>query len=357
MHLLPRPCSSALVSLCGALLWLSCRSEAPDASADEPSAGVPPAQVSAPAQPAPGSSGSEPPAALGPASDSPGNGSPGNGGEQLVPTELVPVAPTGSNGAGSGAAGSGAAAPAAMAGAAGASSGAAPPAAATGPLTLYLAGDSTVQTYANTASERDQAGWGQMLGAHVAAGVTVDNRSIGGRTARRFIDEGRLDEIFAELLPDDYLLVQFGTNDGNRTATYQLGDEAIPYFLDPATDFKSYLQQYIDGARERGALPVLVTPPPRNSAYCTGGNGTGGHAQAMRELGRAQNVPVVDLNARSVAYLMAICPAPTPEDFFLLRADGTIDGTHFQENGARILANLVAGGLREVVPALAPRID
>jgi lysophospholipase L1-like esterase len=244
-----------------------------------------------------------------------------------------------------------------MTGTAGASSVPAPPAAATGPLTLYLAGDSTVQTYANTASERDQAGWGQMLGAHVAAGMTVDNRSIGGRTARRFIDEGRLDEIFAELLPDDYLLVQFGTNDGNRTATYQLGDETIPYFLDPATDFKSYLQQYIDGARERGALPVLVTPPPRNSAYCTGGNGTGGHAQAMRELGSAQNVPVVDLNASSVAYLKAICPAPTPEDFFLLRADGTIDGTHFQENGARILANLVAGGLREVVPALAPRID
>jgi lysophospholipase L1-like esterase len=234
---------------------------------------------------------------------------------------------------------------------------AAPVQPAAGPLTIYLAGDSTVQTYANTASERDQAGWGQMLGAHVAADISVDNRAIGGRTARRFIDEGRLDEILAELLPDDYLLVQFGTNDGNRTATYQLGDETIPYYLDPATDFRSYLQQYIDGARERGATPVLVTPPPRNSAYCTGGNGTGGHAQAMRELGRAQGVPVVDLNALSVAHLTAICPARTPEDFFLLRADGSVDGTHFQENGARILASLVASGLRDAVPALAPRID
>jgi len=272
----------------------------------------------------------------------------------MVPTALAPTpAPANTGGsAGSGSASSG------SAGNTAAPPPATPPPSATGPLTLFLAGDSTVQTYADTASERDQAGWGQMLAPHVANGeLTVDNRSIGGRTARRFIDEGRLDELLADLLPGDYLLVQFGTNDGNRTATYDLGDQIIPYYLDPATDFKSYLQQYLDGARAHGALPVLVTPPPRNSAYCTGGNGTGAHAQAMRELGQAQGVPVVDLNAASVAYLKAICPAPTPEDFFLLRADGTIDGTHFQENGARILAGFVASGLRAAVPALAARIQ
>jgi lysophospholipase L1-like esterase len=223
-----------------------------------------------------------------------------------------------------------------------------------GPLRLFIAGDSTVQTYADTPSTSDQAGWGQMIGALLSARVTVDNRAIGGRTARRFIDEGRLDEIFGDIAAGDYLFVQFGTNDGNRTATYTIGDETIPYFLDPATDFKTYLQRYLDGATERGAIPVLVTPPPRNSAYCTGGNGTGGHAQAMRELGQAEGVPVLDLNARSVAYLQAICPAPVPEDFFLLRADGTVDGTHFQEHGARVLAELIVAGARE---AALPLVD
>lgn len=349
MQLSPGRCATALSSLCGLLLCLSCRSEATGTGAEEPSAGVAAEQVNAPAQPAQPASESGDESAAAPA---PG-ASPGSNGEQPITGELVPVPAESSGGTGN--SGAGAEAPAsATAGAGGAS---AAPAPSASPLTLYIAGDSTVQTYPNTPSERDQAGWGQMLGAHLAASITVDNRAIGGRTARRFIDEGRLDEILAELLPDDYLLVQFGTNDGNRTATYQLGDETIPYFLDPASDFKSYLQQYIDGARERGAVPVLVTPPPRNSAYCTGGNGTGGHAQAMRELGRAQNVPVVDLNALSVAHLMAICPAPNPEDFFLLRADGTVDGTHFQENGARVLADLVAAGLKEVVPALAQRIE
>jgi lysophospholipase L1-like esterase len=119
-----------------------------------------------------------------------------------------------------------------------------------------------VQTYANTTSDRDQAGWGQMLTPHLLdAEITVDNRAIGGRTARRFIDEGRLEEILTELSPGDYLLVQFGTNDGNRTATYALGDQTIPYFLDPATDFKTYLQRYLDGAREHGATPAGHAAP------------------------------------------------------------------------------------------------
>jgi lysophospholipase L1-like esterase len=218
------------------------------------------------------------------------------------------------------------------------------------PLTVHLAGDSIVQTYADTASPLDQAGWGQMLHEWFDAAVAIDNRAIGGRTARRFIDEGHLDEVSAALQPGDYLLIEFGTNDGNRTATYTIGSQTIPYFLDPATDFKAYLTRYIDAARSREAIPVLVTPTPRNSAYCTGGNGTGAHANAMLELGRDTGVTVVDLNARAVEYLRAICPAPSPEDFFLLRPDGTVDGTHFQERGARVLAGFVAEGLRVLPP-------
>ncbi len=216
-----------------------------------------------------------------------------------------------------------------------------------GPLTVYIAGDSTVSTYTDTPSTTDQAGWGQMLDLYYDPNVTIDNRAIGGRTARRFIDEGRLAEIDAVLQPGDYLLVQFGTNDGHATATYEINGQIIPYYLDPDTDFKDYLGQYLDVANAHDATLVYVTPPPRNSAYCTGGNGTGAHAQAMRDLAEEESVALSDLNKKTVAYLTAICPAPTPEDFFLLRDDGTVDGTHFQENGARILARFVADGISE----------
>jgi lysophospholipase L1-like esterase len=214
-------------------------------------------------------------------------------------------------------------------------------------LTIYIAGDSTVSTYTDTASTTDQAGWGQMLHESFSDLVTVENRAIGGRTSRRFIEEGRLDDILADIEAGDYFLVQFGTNDSNKTATYELNGETIPYYLEPNSDFKEYLMQYVEGARAHQATPVLVTPPPRNSAYCTGGNGTGAYAQAMRELGEAEAIAVADLNQKAVDHLKAICPAPTPEDVFLLRADGTVDGTHFQENGARLLAGFVAEGISE----------
>jgi lysophospholipase L1-like esterase len=220
-------------------------------------------------------------------------------------------------------------------------------------VTVFLAGDSTVSTYTDTASTQDQAGWGQMLHEYLNPLAKVDNRAIGGRTARRFIDEGYLEKIWSDIASGDYLLVQFGTNDSNKTATYMLNGETIPYYLDPSTTFKSYLKQYIDGARTHGATPVLVTPPPRNSAYCTGGNGTGAYAQAMRELGEAEQIAVADLNQKSVAYLKAICPAPTPEDFFLIKSDNSVDGTHFQERGARKLAEFVTQGLSDAKSELA----
>ena len=59
---------------------------------------------------------------------------------------------------------------------------------------------------------------------------------------------------------------------------------------------------------------------------------------------------MVDLGAKTHAYLSAICPKPTSaaqEMFFKINADATIDGTHFQENGARIMAGFVADGIGE----------
>lgn len=214
-------------------------------------------------------------------------------------------------------------------------------------VNVYLAGDSIVQSYADTSSTTDQAGWGQMLQQQYKSNVIIHNHAVGGRTARRFIDEGRLNTIWGEAKRGDYLLVQFGTNDSHRTATYTINGQTIPYYLEPQTDFKRYLSQYVTGARSRGINLAFVTPTPRNSAYCTGSNGTAAWAQAMREFAAAEAIPLIDLNQKTVKHLTGICPAPKPENFFLGRSDGTVDGTHFQENGARILARFVADGIGE----------
>jgi lysophospholipase L1-like esterase len=216
---------------------------------------------------------------------------------------------------------------------------------------VYIAGDSTVSTYTLTSSTKDQAGWGQMLQQYYdSTYVTVVNRAVGGMTARHFIQAGNLDAILALLRAGDYFLVQFGTNDSNTTATYTIDGVSYPYFADANTDFKTYLQQYIDGALAKSATPVLVTPPPRNSAYCGGGRSMANYAQAMLDLGKADGVAVVDLSMKTWTYLNVICPKPadgTTENFFKVNTDNTIDGTHFQENGAIIMAGFVADGIGE----------
>ena len=219
-------------------------------------------------------------------------------------------------------------------------------------VTVYVAGDSTVQTYAN--SSIHQAGWGQFFDSYFVTQVTVDNRAIGGRTSRRFIEEGRLTTILSAARAGDYLFVQFGTNDSNQTATY---DDGEPYYLAPATDFKTWMQMYIDGAKGRGVTPVLVTPPPRNSCRSDGVSfnySFTSYANAMKELGQTNSVAVVDLGARAVTYLngKADCDWASA-NFFLVRADGSVDGTHFQETGANILAGLVVEGVSALTLPLA----
>lgn len=217
---------------------------------------------------------------------------------------------------------------------------------------VYIAGDSTVSTYNLTSSPKDQAGWGQMLQQlYDGSYVTVVNKAVGGMTARHFIQAGNLDAILPLLKSGDYFFVQFGTNDSNKTATYTIDGVSYPYFADANTDFKTYLQKYIDGALSKGATPVLVTPPPRNSAYCNGGRSMADYAQAMLDLGKAKNVAVVDLSIKAWTYLSAICPKPTDgtaENFFKVNADNSIDGTHFQETGALKLAGFVAAGVGEL---------
>ncbi len=227
-------------------------------------------------------------------------------------------------------------------------------------LTVYIAGDSTVSNY--DTNHRPQAGWGQMLPELFTSKVTVVNKAIGGRTARRFVSEGRLEEILKVIKPGDYLLVQFGTNDSNKTATYSDG---MPYYAAPA-DFKTYMAQYVTGARAKQAIPVMVTPPPRRSCDMANdskpfGNGTGAYATAMIELGASMDAPVVDLNGKTLNYLNGIGCAASAQVFLVVAAgqytgayaNGASDGTHFQEFGARKLAGFVAAGVKELDLGLA----
>lgn len=222
--------------------------------------------------------------------------------------------------------------------------------------TTYLTGDSTVQTYDATAYA-PQAGWGQMLDRFLADDVAVRNHAIGGRSSKNFITQGRLDDVLREIRPGDYLFTQFGHND----ATQGVDDR----YASPS-DYKEYLRTYVEGARQRGATPVLVTPVSRRSFDPDTGLfrvSFPEYVEKMIELATEEDVALVDLSASSRAYLDEIGPEAAKAVFlhvdpgvFPNRPAGTVDDTHFQEYGAIQMARLVAQGVAELDDPLAEKV-
>lgn len=213
--------------------------------------------------------------------------------------------------------------------------------------TVYLAGDSTVQTY--DPYWKPQAGWGQVIPQFFSPEVTFKNNAIGGRSSKTFISEGRLDEILRAIHPGDYFLIQFGHND----ATISVPER----YASPA-DYKNYLKTYVEGTRQRGATPILVTPMGRRDYNTVTGQFNVSfpeYVQAMKEVAAELNVDLVDLSALSNAYFNSIGFEATRSVFLYMDAgiyaafpNGSADNTHFQEYGAIQMARLLAGGVEQL---------
>ncbi|WP_026565430.1 rhamnogalacturonan acetylesterase [Bacillus sp. UNC41MFS5] len=213
-------------------------------------------------------------------------------------------------------------------------------------ITVYLVGDSTVSNYENSLVPR--AGWGQVFDRFFDDKIVVKNEASSGRSSKSFIDEGRLDSILNQIEKGDYLFIQFGHNDE------KVEDPAR--YTEPYSTYKSYLKQYIDGARAKGATPVLVTPVERRRFTEEGlaRDSHGEYPAAMKELGLAENVPVIDLTAKSKALFQELGPEGTKGLFLWLDAgehvnypNGVQDNTHFQEAGTEQIARLVLVGIEE----------
>lgn len=219
-----------------------------------------------------------------------------------------------------------------------------PAAPAARPLRVVIVGDSTVCNYPATSPNR---GWGQFIEERFKAGtVRVINLAASGRSTKTFIREGRWKKALEE--KPDYVLIQFGHNDshgpGHAEAT------------DASGDYKDYLRRYIDESRAVGATPVLVTPMVRRNfdaqgkiAEPTGSGNLLPYANAMKEVGREKKVAVIDLYTSSKALAETLGPTKSAE---LANKEG--DHTHFNEKGARAMADLVMKELPDVAPGLKP---
>lgn len=209
---------------------------------------------------------------------------------------------------------------------------------------VFIAGDSTAATYGP--ERAPQAGWGQALQSWLDdTQWQVRNHAIGGRSTRSFIDEGRLDAIAGELKPGDVLLIQFGHNDAKF--------EDATRYTDPDGDYVRFLDRYVATARAKGATPVLVTPVAR-LLYDFGAllDTHGRYTQAVKHVAQEQQVPLIDLNSSSMAWIRALGEQGAKPYFMFVPEQNKADGTHFSVAGATAVACLVMRGWTALEPRL-----
>ncbi|RKS09630.1 lysophospholipase L1-like esterase [Nocardiopsis sp. Huas11] len=210
---------------------------------------------------------------------------------------------------------------------------------------VFVTGDSTASAYA--AREAPRAGWGQALELFLGHGATVDDRALSGASSKSFADLGLLDGVLADIRPGDYLLASFGHNDSKSADPDR--------YTEPWSTYQEQLTVYLDGARERGAHPVLVTSVERRRFTADGAprESHGDYPAAMRALADREGVPLVDLTALSLELWGGLGPEGTKSHFLWLEPgahdnypDGVEDNTHFQAHGAIEVARLVAADLK-----------
>jgi lysophospholipase L1-like esterase len=206
--------------------------------------------------------------------------------------------------------------------------------------TVFLAGDSTVTDQVN----EPWAAWGQMLPRFFKSGVAVANHAESGESLKAFRSERRFEKIFSRMKAGDYLFIQFGHND-------QKGAGRTEAF----TVYKDNLARAVAEARGKGATPVLVTPMHRRRFGPDGRivDTHGDYPQAVRQLAKEQNVPLIDLHTMSAKFYEAVGPDASVKAFVHYPA-GTFpgqdkdlkDNTHFNAYGAYELAKCVIEGIR-----------
>jgi lysophospholipase L1-like esterase len=207
------------------------------------------------------------------------------------------------------------------------------------PLTVHLAGDSTVSNYPATTT---QEGWGMELGQFFDEKVTIDNKAVGGANVQSF-KNGNWPKIIAVVKPGDYVMMQFGANDSGTAH----GPVKPP-------DFAATLEAMADEVRAHQATPIFVTP----SAFYqfTAGKQDNArlapYAAACYTAGQAKDVLVDDLNARGVEWLNATGPTAAAPFYFPDR-NGNPDKAHFRKAGATQMAKFVAEELRRIHSPLA----
>lgn len=143
---------------------------------------------------------------------------------------------------------------------------------------LVLIGDSTVKNGSGKGNDT-LWGWGQVLEKYFdATKIQIENRALGGRSSRSYLTEGHWEKSLERLRPGDFLLIQFGHNDGGQMFEGDRPRASIKGNSDETTEgvvaatgeaetvhsYGWYLRKYVSDAKAKGAIPIIISLIPRN---------------------------------------------------------------------------------------------
>ena len=207
--------------------------------------------------------------------------------------------------------------------------------------TVFLAGDSTV-----TDQDLEPWGsWGQMITRYFTPDVVVANYAASGLTLSSFERGKRLDKLLSFMKPGDYLFIEFGHNDQKEK-----GEGRGPW-----QSYTNSLTEYVKAARQKGRIPVLVTPTQRrhfeNEKELKHTHGD--HPDAMRKVAKDLDVPLIDITKMTTQMyeawgddLSRKAFVHYPANTFPGQNEELSDNTHFNSFGANEVALAVIHGIR-----------
>lgn len=230
---------------------------------------------------------------------------------------------------------------------------------ASGKPTIYTIGDSTVKNGRGDGSG-GLWGWGDPLVQFFdTSRVRVENHALGGTSSRTYRTNGFWKPVLESLKPGDYLLIQFGHNDDGpindnfraRGTIKGIGDEAeeIDNLLTSEREvvhsYGWYLRQYINEAKAKGAIPVVMSPIPRNS-WKDGRVPRNDESYGLwaKEVAIGEGVEFINLNEKMALAMEKLGEAKVTDHYFFKH-----DHTHTSAKGAVLAASLIVEGLRDAV--------
>jgi len=216
---------------------------------------------------------------------------------------------------------------------------------------VYLIGDSTMAN--KVRATFPETGWGMPLATFFDTTVVVDNRAQNGRSTRTFLAENRWQPVVDNLQPGDYVFIQFGHND--ESANY-------PDRYTSPEDYRRNLTKFVTETRSRKANPVLLTPVTRRY-FDKEGHIKETHmlySAATVAVAKEYKVTLVDMDKLSRELLQRLGDENSKLLFMELAPGdhpnyplGRHDNTHFNELGARKMAQLAVNDLKAQHVALA----